>query len=233
MELKQHHKNFLARFLAGIFVFLLIYLISKFSDFNKLKNQNKKIEKEKEISTVLKKMNKQQFIDFLLPALKVINAKYKIPVQFMLAQIALETGWGKSELFYKYFNVGGIRSFHPEKEDNVLEWTHEDVLTSDLNKWPQRDKSKDVKKVKNGKNYTNIYVKLPFRKFNSLNEGLEYYLKGVLLNKYFKPYIEKSKGDPNKYVELLQSGETGAKYATGLGYVDSIKSLIKEFNNLA
>lgn len=174
-----------------------------------------------------KNMTKDEFIKFLSPSVKLIAAKTGIPYAFMMAQIALETGWGKSELFWKYNNVGGIRSFHPERETSVLEWTHEDIKTSDLGKYPTRDKSKDVAKP-NG--ITNISIQLPFRTFKDLVTGLQYYLDGVLLNKHFKGYIVQANGDPNKYVELLQSGKIdGAKYATGTNYVPSIKSLIKQF----
>ena len=181
----------------------------------------------------LKRMTPQEFTAFLSPSVKVIAAKTGIPYKFMMAQMALETGWGKSELFWKYFNVGGIRAF-PEKTPGVaysLQWTHEVVKPADLPKWDkyERNKAKDVKVVKNGVEYVNISVKLPFRTFTGLVEGLQYYLDKVLLNKYFKNYIAESGGNAEKYVDLLQSGKYGAKYATALSYPQTIKTLMKNF----
>jgi flagellum-specific peptidoglycan hydrolase FlgJ len=145
-----------------------------------------------------------------------------------MAQMALETGWGKSELFHKHNNVGGIRSFKPATEAHENYWTWEHVLPSDLVKWDkyERDKAKD-ERLPNGK--VKIRVKLPFRSFPSMVEGLQYYLNNVLLNRYFKNYISEANGDPNKYAELLQSKKYGATYATDSNYIPKIKSLIKEF----
>ncbi len=178
-----------------------------------------------------KKMTKQEFINFLSPSVHIISEKIGIPYKFMMAQMALETGWGKSELFWKYFNVGGIRSFKPEVEPHSLQWTHEVVLPKDLAKWDkwERNKAKDVKVIKNGVEWVNISVKLPFRTFPGLVEGLKFYVDRVLLNKYFKPYIAEAKGDASKYVDLLQSGKYGAKYATALSYPQTIKDLMKNF----
>lgn len=186
------------------------------------------VKKDKNDKLNFKKMTKDEFIKFLSPSVKVISAKTGIPYKFMMAQMALETGWGKSELFYKHFNVGGIRSFKPETEKHAFYWTREHVKKEDLPKWDkyERDKTAD-KPLPNGK--VNIKVKLPFMSYNNLVEGLQSYLNKVLLNRYFKPYIAESKGDANKYVELLQSGKYGAKYATAVNYVPTVKALIPNF----
>jgi flagellar protein FlgJ len=200
-------------------VAIILFAIKKF----KVKKQP-----EAKISLPSKKMTKEQFINFLSPSVKVIAEKTKIPYQFLMAQMALETGWGRSELFYKHNNVGGIRSFKPESEAHENYWTWEHVLPSDLGKWDkyERDKTKD-EKLPNGK--IKIRVKLPFRSFANLVDGLQYYLNNVLLNKYFKNYIVESGGNAEKYVELLQSKKYGAMYATDSNYVPKIKSLMKEF----
>ena len=217
---------------AGVLVSIgILASIGRKKTVEENKNYKKDILKNKNDKFNFKKMTPQEFIAFLSPSVKVISQKYGIPYKFMMAQMALETGWGKSELFYKYFNVGGIRSFHPEKEANTLAWTHEVVLPADLPKWDkwERNKAKDVKVIKNGVEYVNISVKLPFRTFPGLVEGLTYYLNNVLLNKYFKPYIAEANGDADKYVDLLQSGKYGAKYATALNYPATIKGLFHNF----
>lgn len=220
---KEHHANFWIQVASGFFILAVVALISKF--------KLKKKEEPPKFALPSKKMTKEQFKNFLSPSVKVMAQKTGIPYEFMMAQIALETGWGKSELFWKYNNVGGIRSFHPETEPHVLEWTHEAIKTSDLDnpKWASRDKSKDKKKVKDGVEYTNIYIQLPFRTFPNLVEGLQFYLNKVLLNKYFKNYAKEANGDAYKYVDLLQSGKYGAKYATATNYPETVKGLMKNF----
>ena len=51
----------------------------------------------------------KKFIDWLTPSAKILSAKYRIPHRAVIAQIALETGWGKSSLLTKYNNFGGIK----------------------------------------------------------------------------------------------------------------------------
>jgi|GEM_PF-5647931 len=222
-ELQNKKKSNTGVYIGGSALLLLILIgVSK---------KNAVPKKDKNDKFNFKRMTKEEFINFLSPSVKVMAQKTGIPYKFMMAQIALETGWGKSELFYKYFNVGGIRSFHPETEPHSMQWTHEVVLPKDLPNWDkyERNKAKDVEVIKNGVKYINIAVKLPFRSFNNLVEGLQFYLNKVLLNKYFKPYIAESNGDANKYVDLLQSGKYGAKYATALSYPQTIKDLMKNF----
>ena len=211
---------------SGLLVFTLLVIASKKKAVVAVKPKSKD-------KLNIRRMTKEEFTKFLSPSVKVIADKTGIPYKFMMAQMALETGWGKSELFWKYFNVGGIRAF-PDKRPNepyTLAWTHEVVLPSELPKWDkyERNKAKDVKVIKNGKEYVNISVKLPFRTFPGLVEGLKYYLDKVLLNKYFKNYIAEANGNAEKYVDLLQSGKYGAKYATSLSYPQVIKDLMRNF----
>ncbi len=168
-----------------------------------------------------KKMTKQEFINLLTPAAKAIEKKYGIPYKFMVAQMGLETGWGISELFYKYFNVGGIKAVGKNKGKGVLEWTWEHVPNTDLSKYADRDKSKD-KDLKNGK--TAIYVQREFAVFPDLVSGLDYYIANVLMNKYFKHAVAEANGNPKKYVAALQQGEI--KYATDTDYISKINSII-------
>lgn len=232
-------KGFWINVTAGFFTLVLIWLIKKFIFNGHLVTDQKQIENKKEekketvLQTSLKKMTKQEFIDFLSPSMKAISQKTGIPYKFMMAQMALETGWGKSELFYKHFNVGGIRSFKPETEQHAMYWTWEHVAKSDLPKWDkyERDKAKDYPIVKDGKptGKIAIRVKLPFMSYPTIEAGLLSYLNRVLLNKWFKGYIAEAKGDADKYVELLQSGKSGAKYATAVNYVPTIKGMMKNF----
>lgn len=167
-----------------------------------------------------KNMTKDEFISMLTPSAKAIEKKYGIPYKFMVAQMGLETGWGKSELFYKYFNVGGIKAVGSYKGHGIMEWTWEYVPTADLSKYPDRDKSKD----KASGDKTAIYVQREFAVFPDLVTGLDYYIANVLMNKYFKHAVSEANGDPKKYAAALQSGQI--KYATDINYVSKIDAII-------
>ena len=154
------------------------------------------------------------------------SQKSGVPYKFIMAQTANETSWGKSPLFTKYFNVGGIKAV--DGHEFVEELTPEDVEHPE--KYPQREVARDMKIP--GTNLTRIYLKLKFAKFPDLQTGIDYYLQHVLMNEYFRPYIEQAKGDPNLYVELLQSGGPDGKhpkYGTGANYVKLTKQLISYF----
>lgn len=214
---------------AGIILGLLVWLCSKF--FFKIK-----LKEKKETKTLdFKKMTKEEFIKMMVPTVKEVSKSTGIPASFLLSQIALETAWGKSELFYKYFNVGGIRSFKPESEPHGFYWTWEHVKKEDLSKWDkyERKKAEDTPVMKDGKptGKIKIRVKLPFRHFPDIVTGISYYLKNVLLNSYFKKYIAEANGDAKKYVTLLQSkGKDGKtpQYATDTNYVSKVHTLIDE-----
>ncbi len=226
MEKESNGKSFLIQVFSGLVVLAVVYLVSKF----KLKKEEPK-EEIKTLSKQLKKMTKEEFTKFLSPSVRVMAEKTGIPYSFMMAQIALETGWGKSELFWKYNNVGGIRSFHPETETHSMQWTHEHILKTEIDagKFPQRNKAKDLIFTKNGKTYVDITIQLPFRTFPDMVTGLKFYLEKVLLNKYFRNYVKESGGNVNKYIELLQSGKYGAKYATAQNYVPTMQGMVKQF----
>jgi flagellum-specific peptidoglycan hydrolase FlgJ len=45
------------------------------------------------------------FIKYLTPYAKAIGEKIGVPYIFLISQIILETNYGKSSLFKKYFNI--------------------------------------------------------------------------------------------------------------------------------
>lgn len=53
---------------------------------------------------------KQDWYNYATPLAKEVGKQYGIPWQAILVQTALETGWGKSQLFQKYNNWGGIKA---------------------------------------------------------------------------------------------------------------------------
>lgn len=52
----------------------------------------------------------KNWIDFMTPLAKEVGKQYGLPWQALVVQTAIETGWGKSSLFQKYNNYGGIKA---------------------------------------------------------------------------------------------------------------------------
>lgn len=158
-----------------------------------LTSQNKSTPAPK---TAGKKYTKEEFIALVTPYAKAIGAKIGVPYKFIVAQICLETRYGNSELFQKYFNVGGVKAVKGEK----------------FALYPTYEYIKGEKKK----------VLAKFAAYDSLNAGIIGYAK-ILINKYFKKYANKTT-DAKKYAALLQSGSP--KYATDINYVTKIHKLI-------
>lgn len=140
--------------------------------------------------------DKQKFIDLILPYVKAVGSKLGIPYKFLLAQIILETKWGRSLLFINEFNVGGVKAVPGQAFKVYPTWEY----------------------IKGKK----VRVYQPFAKYKNLQDGILGYSK-IFQNKYFRKYLNKTK-DPYQFASLLQSGRP--KYATDINYIPKIHSLI-------
>lgn len=158
--------------------------------------------------------DKNDFIKKMLPIAREVERLYKIPYLFLLAQTALETSWGQSDLVKLGANFAGIKQFDKTKPQ-IMAWTREDVLNPES--YPSRDKNKDKKKGI----YTSIYLKQPFAKFNTLNEGLSGYLKVLKLPRYAKAYRY---NDVKNFAQEIKNGG----YATGVNYVATIVDIAND-----
>lgn len=148
---------------------------------------------------IMNKFNAKSFIDFITPDLITIGNRIGVPYKFLVAQVCLETGFGKSSLFTKYFNVGGIKAV--KGQTFVTLPTYE---------------------YYNGKK---VRVLQNFASYTDLKTGLEAYAK-IFQNRYFKQYLNKTT-DPKEYVNLLQSGKI--KYATDIAYTGKIHKIIDQY----
>jgi lysozyme len=157
---------------------------------------------KKKVKKIMTDQDKKKFIDQVGPYLMQISKQIGVPYQFLLAQTALETGWGQSELFSKHYNPGGIKAV---KGQAYVEYPTTEYI--------------------NGKK---VNVRAKFAKYPSILAGLMAHTK-VLTNKYFKQYSNKTT-DPVKYAMLLNSGPV--KYATDINYTSKIKSLVDQFSSL-
>ncbi|PXW23423.1 glycoside hydrolase family 73 protein [Paraburkholderia caballeronis] len=55
-------------------------------------------------------MQPDDFIDAIAPAARELATTTKIPASFTIAQAALESGWAKSQLAQRYFNLFGVKA---------------------------------------------------------------------------------------------------------------------------
>jgi flagellum-specific peptidoglycan hydrolase FlgJ len=157
---------------------------------------------KKTVNKYIVKMSEQDFIKFMYPYVKILGDKIGVPPIFLLSQIILETNYGKSSLFTKYFNVGGVKATKGQTFITL----------------PTVEYIKGVK----------TKVNANFATYKDLTSGLIGYSK-IFQNKYFKQYLNKTT-NPDQYITLLQSGSP--KYATDINYVTKIQSLNKKVSDL-
>lgn len=153
------------------------------------------ISRKKIIKTVSNLTNKQ-FIDKIKPYAITIGQAIGVPYKFIIAQICLETGYGKSSLSSKYNNYGGIKEFGNGPKVNLL-----------------------TTECKNG---VCAKVYQPFAVYPTIDAGMKAQSK-IYQNVYFKKHLNKTT-DPITYANLIQSGPI--KYATDPNYVTKITKII-------
>jgi len=175
----EKKKNKLIYILGGLFATLIIF-------------SRKKI-----INKVISLTNKQ-FIDKIKPYAISIGNAIGVPYKFIIAQICLETGFGKSSLSSKYNNFGGIKEFGSGPKVSLL-----------------------TTECKNGV-CSKVYQ--PFAVYPTIDAGMRAQSQ-IYQNRYFKQHLKKT-SDPIVYANLIQSGPI--KYATDPNYVSKITSIINK-----
>ena len=151
---------------------------------------------KKKIKKVVMNLTNKQFIDKITPYAIKIGNSIGVPYKFIVAQICLETGYGKSSLTKLYNNYGGIKAVGTQNKVSLL--------TTECIKGV-------CKKV-----YQNFAV------YPTVEAGLIAQSK-IYQNKYFKQYLNKT-NDALVYAKLLQSGTV--KYATDMNYVTKIANIL-------
>jgi len=147
--------------------------------------------------------DKKSFIETLLPYAKKTAQALGVSPVVLIAQSALETGWGKKiinrvdkQSSLNLFNIKAHRS-----------WQGDKVAKNSL----EVENGVGIKRVSN------------FRAYNSLAESFEDYGRFITTNKRYKPALQQNDGD-HRYIEELQN----AGYATDPKYADKIKSIMRD-----
>lgn len=156
-------------------------------------------------------MTVNEFVKWLYPAAK----KGEISPIFVVAQAALETGWGKS-CIGKYNLFGITKGSWTGK--TILVTTTE-ILTTNTVKFNSPEQALSITKLQSGK--FRYSVKRLFRDYDTLEQCLSDHFE-ILKQSHFShawPY----RNIPDKFIEQLQAGKM--KYATDPNYVSTMKKM--------
>lgn len=99
--------------------------------------------KTKQVTNWADNTNKVEFVNRMKPAAERAAAALNVPVSTVLAHMAFESGWGKSEAAQKLNNFGGIKAFSNWKGDKASLPTFEkdrtEKIMADFRKYPSVD----------------------------------------------------------------------------------------------
>lgn len=141
-----------------------------------------------------------EFIKTLLPVAEKTAEKIGLDPKVLVAQAALETGWGQKVITKpggeSSFNFFGIKADQRWQGDSAKTLTHEYI---------------DGKAIK---------IQDAFRAYESIEDSFDDYLSFVSDSERYQKAIANA-GDPNLYLKALQ----GAGYATDPNYADKISRI--------
>ena len=155
----------------------------------------------------------EEFIKKYLPYARETEAKTGISALFVLAQSALETGWGNSVSGNNMFGVKATVSTPPEKRQLVLTT---EILKTSKAQFPE------ILKITPREDGTYLYrVRDWFRKYDTPEESFTDHANLFFRNKRYAKALE-VKGDPYKFAEAVAK----AGYATEPTYAERLKGVI-------
>jgi flagellar protein FlgJ len=159
-------------------------------------------------------MTPKEFTKKYFPFAKAVEAKKGISAVFILAQSALETGWGKSALGNMMFGVKASANTPPEKKQLI---TTTEILNNPNAKFPQI-----ISKTKRTDGKYKYVVKDWFRKYATPEESFADHADFFFKNPRYSAAL-KVKENPNLFAEEISK----AGYATAPNYAAQLKTLIK------
>ncbi len=160
-------------------------------------------------------MTPTEFVRELLPYSRKTEAKTGISAVFILAQAALESGWGKVAPGNAYFGVKDTDGINGNEQ---IITTTEYSRRNDL-KFPVIISITPI--VIRGLHYFKYRIKDYFRRYNSAEECFDDHASFFLRNPRYKSALE-AKGDPCQFaIKVAKAG-----YATDPGYQDTLIKVI-------
>jgi len=166
-------------------------------------------------------MNKREFIKTLYPFAKTTQEKTGIPALAILAQAAVESGWGKvapGNMFFGVKDTDGING-----NEQLLATT--EYSKSANAKFPNIISVKPV--IKNGQKWFKYSIKDYFRKYNTPEECFTDHASFFLKNKRYADAL-KVKSNPYQFIDEIAK----AGYATDPNYAILLKGIAKDLERL-
>ena len=160
-------------------------------------------------------MTPKEFVEKYKGFAKQTQNKTGINARFILAQSALETGWGKSSPGNMMFGVKAQRDTPPNKRQLVT--TREVLKYPDDTKFPEII---SVTKRTDGK--YNYVVKDWFMKYDTPEESFTDHANFFIRNKRYAKALE-VKDHPFLFADAISK----AGYATDPNYAELLKSIVK------
>lgn len=161
-------------------------------------------------------MTPKQFVNAFLADAKTAELDSGISAIAILAQAAIESGWGKAAPGFSFF---GVKDSDGVNGNEQLVTTTEYSRRADL-KFPEIISITPV--IRNGQKFFKYKVKDYFRKYNSPAESFADHGKFFLANKRYAEAL-KVKSDPYKFIDAVAD----AGYATDPNYKTTLHSIIK------
>ncbi|WP_375057608.1 flagellar assembly peptidoglycan hydrolase FlgJ [Zobellella sp. DQSA1] len=149
----------------------------------------------------------EDFVRRLMPAARAASKRLGLPAEAMIAQAALETGWGKKIIGRK--NGDSSHNLFGIKADNS--WKAEKTWVNTL-------------EYEQG---VAVRVQAPFRAYGSFNESFEDYVRFLHDNPRYGKALQQT-GSPRQYFQALQQ----AGYATDPKYADKLTSIFNTVTRL-
>jgi flagellum-specific peptidoglycan hydrolase FlgJ len=161
-------------------------------------------------------MKPEQFVKTFLPFAKRTEEKTGISAIAILAQAALESGWGEAAPGFMFFGVKDTDGINGNEQLLV---TTEYSRRADL-KFPEIISI--VPEVRKGEKWFKYTVKDYFRKYNSPEECFSDHANFFIRNTRYAKALE-VKHDPYQFMDAIAA----AGYATAPAYAETLKSVAK------
>lgn len=167
-------------------------------------------------------MKPQDFVTQLLPFARETEAKTGISAIAILAQAALESGYGRSAPGNMFFGVKDTDGLNGNEQLLV---TTEYSRRADL-KFPEVISVTPV--ILGGQKYFKYKVKDFFRKYNTPEESFTDHARFLIANKRYTAALA-VKSDPIAFVQALAA----AGYATAPGYGAILTNIVKTIQSFS
>lgn len=161
-------------------------------------------------------MTPKEFVKAFYPEAKKAQVNTGISALAILAQAALESGWGKAAPGNMFF---GIKDNDGVNGNEQLLTTTEYSRRADL-KFPEVISVTPV--IRNGQKWFKYKIKDYFRKYDSPADSFTEHGQFFLKNPRYKNALA-VKGDTDKFIDAIAA----AGYATDPNYASLLKSIVK------